>query len=231
MLIHQSRALVLTDAAARTMLLASCRPLFALNDARIARIYEADFFQDRPYLVVASVHGRTLLGQKLERARAVALIGELAHGIAAAHRLGLVHGHISPRGIVLDDEGNPRVIDFGVDFLMSPEANRHSAASKAEGPASAADDIASLGALLHGLLTDGSSQSGAGLENSRPPELPRPLSALIARSKAGELEDADSFARSLDRCARPRNWPLLVLATVFLSLLAAFVLWVMLRPH
>jgi len=45
---------------------------------------------------------------------AVAIAGEISEGLAAAHRLGVIHRDLKPGNIMIDRDGNARIMDFGI---------------------------------------------------------------------------------------------------------------------
>ena len=106
------------DAAARDRFAAEARAARRVPSFCVARILDAGFEEERPYLVTEWVPGATL-------AQAVALEGPLpagtlralaigcATGLASIHQAGLVHGQFGPEMVVLSREG-PRVIDFTI---------------------------------------------------------------------------------------------------------------------
>ena len=51
---------------------------------------------------------------RLPWARARALIEQIAEAIAAAHSRGILHGGLEPSRVLLDQQGNPHVLDFGL---------------------------------------------------------------------------------------------------------------------
>jgi len=50
----------------------------------------------------------------LSPARALAIIRQTAEGLAEAHRLGVIHRDLKPANVMIDREGNVRIMDFGI---------------------------------------------------------------------------------------------------------------------
>ena len=46
--------------------------------------------------------------------KAVAIARQIGEGLAEAHRLGVVHRDMKPQNVMIDDEGNARIMDFGI---------------------------------------------------------------------------------------------------------------------
>lgn len=151
------------------------RVLAALSHPGIARFIEASTEVDaEPYLVMEWVDGVPITQHADERRltirERVKLFRRLCEAIAHAHQALKVHRDIKPANVLVDSQGQPKVVDFGIAALKTPGGNRTNAdsqfllrASKAyaapehrsevEGDR-APVDIYSLGVLLHELLTD-----------------------------------------------------------------------------
>jgi serine/threonine-protein kinase len=81
----------------------------------------------RPYLVMELLHGRSLRSlvddglPLLPLPRALAIAGQLADALAAAHAIPLVHRDVKPENVVLvaEPDGGERavLVDFGLAFL------------------------------------------------------------------------------------------------------------------
>jgi hypothetical protein len=82
-----------------------------------------------PYFVMQYVEGPSVAdaaGRMLPEARVRRIIGEVASGLAAAHRRGVVHRDIKPGNIVIDGEtGRALLLDFGISAAVA-EAKRAS---------------------------------------------------------------------------------------------------------
>lgn len=142
-----------------------------LEHSGIVPVYEVQEWQGHPFFSMQYIQGQTL-SQKLKsgpvtQRRAVEILICVCRAIGFAHQNGVLHRDIKPSNILLDEQDQVRIMDFGLakfadsgDSLtrtgavvgtpsyMSPEqASGH---GNLVGPAS---DIYSLGAVLYHLLT------------------------------------------------------------------------------
>ena len=145
----------------------------ALPGSTTAGIYEDPRTHDQlPYLVMELVHGGLPLttyarDYALAWPERLALFLRVCRAVQYAHEHRVVHRDLKPANILVDPEGRPVVIDFGLacayDALlpgahlvaagtpayMSPEQ-----VSDAFGPISAKSDVYALGLILYELLTE-----------------------------------------------------------------------------
>ncbi len=121
-------------------LLQEARTVSALAHPCIVPIFEAAEFCGAAYLVFEYVTGETL-DALLKRSGplpadcALKIAAQVLDGLDYAHRHGVLHRDIKPANIMLDRDGNPRIMDFGA-------ACRHTAGSLVAVPA---DQSALLG--------------------------------------------------------------------------------------
>jgi hypothetical protein len=106
------------DAAARDRFTAEARVARRVPPFCAARILDAGFEGNRPYLVAEFVRGPTLAeavlaGGPLPEDAVRGVAAGAATGLAAVHQAGLVHGSLGPDKVVLSPDG-PRVIDFSI---------------------------------------------------------------------------------------------------------------------
>ena len=92
-----------------------------LNHPRICRIYDIGHDLGVDYLVMEYLRGETLAA-RLERGalplrEVFRLALELAEGLEAAHRAGLVHRDLKPANIMLTEQG-AKLLDFGIARTM-----------------------------------------------------------------------------------------------------------------
>jgi tRNA A-37 threonylcarbamoyl transferase component Bud32 len=109
------------DPAERALLLNEARLLADLDHPNLARIYDLDFDEDRAYLVLEYVRGRTLQQyaqqERPSPRKAAALLARLARALGVAHRRGVIHLDLKPNNLMIDEAGQPRIIDFGMAHI------------------------------------------------------------------------------------------------------------------
>src|SRR3989454_9288801 len=88
-----------------------------------------------PYIVSELLHGSTLRERlqqgALPPAEATACALQLAKGLSAAHDKGIIHRDLKPENLFITNEGQLKILDFGIAKLLAPTASE-----SAETPAS-----------------------------------------------------------------------------------------------
>jgi formylglycine-generating enzyme required for sulfatase activity len=110
------------DEAARTRFFVEARAIARLSHPNVVSIYRVGEIQGRPYLVSEYVPGvgleRVPLPMPWPRALEIGL--GVARGLSTAHRRGVVHRDIKPANILLTEDGEPKLLDFGIAKLLDP---------------------------------------------------------------------------------------------------------------
>ena len=112
------------DAASVAQWLDEARAVSRLAHPNIVPVFEADQDGAVSFMVFEYVTGPTLtelLRQrgKLPEREAATLMRDVLDAIATAHAQGIVHRDLKPSNILMDAQGRPRVMDFGIAARVS----------------------------------------------------------------------------------------------------------------
>ncbi len=101
-----------------------------LQHPGIAQIYDAGAvetpFGKQPYIAMELVRGQTLLdycdSQKLNTRQRLELMAKICDAVQHAHQRGLIHRDLKPANILVGEDGQPKILDFGVARLTDSDA-------------------------------------------------------------------------------------------------------------
>src|SRR5215470_16970792 len=108
------------DPAARARLFDEARAIARLQHPNVVAIYRVAHVAGHPYLVSEYVRGRPLdqLDRPLPSRQVLEIAIDLARGLAAAHRCGVLHRDVKPANAILSDDGSVKLLDFGVASVI-----------------------------------------------------------------------------------------------------------------
>jgi len=107
------------DPVQNRALLDEARTVGKMRHPSIVPIFEAGEQDGDLYLVFEYVPGKNLAdflrqSDALPPIKAVSILRPIIDAVAYAHGLGIIHRDLKPSNILLDDDGTPRVMDFGI---------------------------------------------------------------------------------------------------------------------
>lgn len=164
---------------------------------RIIPILEMGEHDGKTFVATEHVPGKTLDEMRVEPRKGIGMVRDAARALHEAHRKGLAHRNIHPRNIMLGEDGDVRLMNFGLPphphktAALSPEQER---GEKGD----ARSDVWSLAATLR--LLPGSI-----------PGLETVYRNAMHRDPKKRYPDAGALADDLDRALRgekivPRSW-------------------------
>ncbi len=195
------------DASRRSRFAREAKAVAALNHPNIVTVYAVEEADGRHFITMELVKGKTLAellpskGFSLKQFFNIAV--PLADAIAAAHQQGITHRDLKPANIMVREDGQLKVLDFGLAKATGDLANRGADAftrsatqpgqiagtpaymspEQAEGKTiDTRSDIFSLGVLFYEMLTGErpfAGETAAAVVSSILRDTPRPVSELL----------------------------------------------------
>ena len=198
-----------------------------LNHPNIARIYERAFASNFAYIAMEYCPSGDLsarLDKALSPETAIAYMRQIAAGIGAAHKLGIIHRDMKPGNILFREDDSIAITDFGIAKTMGEESELTMVGSivgtllylspeQIRGSdVMACSDLYSLGVIFYKMLTGEYPFIGKNVEqvinahlSAHIPKLPAQLSSfqpiidgLLAKDPSERFQTAEEFIVGLE---------------------------------
>ncbi len=171
---------------------------FEFHDDAAGAFYSLQYVEGPAAGVLAGAAARAVLP----------VIAAIADALRYAHGKGIVHRDVKADNVLLDANGAPYLIDFGVAAPVGQAASGGSpiAASPAQldgGVAATGDDVFALGGLAYELLAGRAPYSGADLAEAIEHEVPPPVAAANGEALPEAVTALVAAMLAKDPAARP----------------------------
>jgi len=226
-----SPVLIGSDQAADRFL-REARVMATVEHPHIVRVYSLGQTDGRSYLVMEYVEGRSLAERirqdgRLEVDEALHILRQATEALEAAWRRGIIHRDVKPANILIDRQGQVRMVDFGLakattlhgDASISYGGHvlgtpRYVSPEQARGDQDLDfhSDIYSLGVVLYEMLTGEPPYTGETAIAVVDQHLHMPLPSLRSRRPelAGEVEQLCAWMTRKQPADRPGSYTLLL---------------------
>jgi serine/threonine-protein kinase len=217
------------------------RAVARLKDPGLVSVYDQGFDAQHPFLVMELVEGGTLRELLHERGpmpphAVAAVLAPVLSGLAVAHRAGLVHRDVKPENVLISDDGDVKIADFGLvraiaeakitsTSVILGTAAYLSPEQVGTGDAGPRSDVYAVGVLAYELLTGDTPFKGdtalsvayQRMDNDVPPPsaaiagIPAQFDELVlcatARDPADRFADAQDMGTELAAVAEELGLP------------------------
>ena len=193
-----------------------------LQHPNVVSVYDRGSYDGTYYIAMEYLPGRSLkqlirAEAPLDPVRAIDITLQILRAARFAHRRGVIHRDLKPHNVIVDDQDNAKVTDFGIARAGASDMTetgsimgtaQYLSPEQAQGHAvSAGSDLYSVGVVLYEMLTGRvpfDAESAVTIALKHVSEAPPPMT-VINPSVPPELEQVVMWALNKNPVDRPAN--------------------------
>ena len=108
------------ESEGRARLLKEAKSIAQLNHPNIVTVYDAGEMDNAPFIVMELIEGASLHEQPPDDLEALVRTAiQICQALEHAHERGVVHRDLKPENVLIDGEGNAKLMDFGIARSMA----------------------------------------------------------------------------------------------------------------
>jgi serine/threonine-protein kinase len=157
---------LLSDGAALARFHREVRIARQVSHHNVCRVYDIGEVEGRHFLSMEFIKGEELSSLlrrigRLPSDKATEIVRQLCAGLAAAHNRGVLHRDLKPANVMIDENGNVRLTDFGIAGLVEDSSSEEISGTPAYmspeqlsgGELTVKSDLYSLGLVIYEIFT------------------------------------------------------------------------------
>lgn len=230
--------------------------LCTIRHPHLGQVYDVGIDHGRHFMIMEYING-PLFSTWIRKFKPTiphiaSVLSKAAHAVDAVHKQGALHLDLKPGNVMIDDMGEPRVIDFGMaqqqepgdrrSWLLAPGTPEYMSPEQFAGDVkhiSVASDVYGLGAVLYAALCDHPIRTSDhmrlvpdwSLIRSAPWPIRRICHKALAVRAQDRYDSALAFARDLERFTERHSRLRRAMAVVLILLGVGSLLWGVAASH
>lgn len=112
----------------RTAFESEAKTMARLNDPNLVDVFDFGSIDGMLFIIMENVPGRSLHetthGSHVDQKESARLVADVCHGLDHAHQAGIIHRSLEPNNILINNEAQPKIVDFGLANLFADQPDQ-----------------------------------------------------------------------------------------------------------